>query len=264
MKYNILFLFVFLSVIIYASVEFSTGMVGMTRLNGEGCVCHNLNAEPNVSVWIEGPDTVAIGDTATYYIFLSGLPAVKGGFNAASYFSFIDTADGTTKRIDNELTHSSSPSFGSTDTLSWAFIFIPADSVDYDTLYSVALSANGDGIPSEDDKWNFGENFLVTIIPKITQGRDNNTLPADFVLAQNYPNPFNPATTIKFSLPLQSQVKLSIYNSLGELVSDLIDGKLDAGYHEVLFNANGLASGVYYYRISANEYIDTKKMLLIK
>ncbi len=94
---------------------------------------------------------------------------------------------------------------------------------------------------------------------------ETEVLPPDqFTLYQNYPNPFNPATTIKFSLPLQSQVKLSIYNSLGELVSDLIDGKLDAGYHEIVFNASGIASGVYYYRISANDFIATKKMLLIK
>jgi hypothetical protein len=92
---------------------------------------------------------------------------------------------------------------------------------------------------------------------------DVNT-PVEFVLFQNYPNPFNPSTTIKFSLPQQSKVKINIFNSIGQLVETLIDQQLDEGYHEVRLDAATFASGVYYYRMQAENYISIKKMLLLK
>ena len=88
--------------------------------------------------------------------------------------------------------------------------------------------------------------------------------PTEFALYQNYPNPFNPSTAIKFSLPQQSRVKIKVFNSLGQLVSSLIDEQMDKGYHEVRFDAVNFASGVYYYRIEAEDYTSIKKMLLIK
>jgi len=86
----------------------------------------------------------------------------------------------------------------------------------------------------------------------------------DFSLFQNYPNPFNPSTTIKFALPVDSKVKINVYNSLGQLVETLVDNKMESGYHEVNFNASSLASGVYLYQLQAGEYVSVKKMLLIK
>jgi hypothetical protein len=86
----------------------------------------------------------------------------------------------------------------------------------------------------------------------------------DYFLEQNYPNPFNPCTSIKFSLPKASHVKLSIYNSLGQEVSNLISQDMIAGIHSIDWNASSFASGVYYYRIVAGNFIDTKKLLLLK
>ena len=83
-------------------------------------------------------------------------------------------------------------------------------------------------------------------------------------LDQNYPNPFNPNTTIRFSLPKETQLKINIYNMLGELVETLADGTFEAGYHKVTFNASSLPSGVYIYRIAAREFVETRKMVLIK
>ncbi len=88
--------------------------------------------------------------------------------------------------------------------------------------------------------------------------------PKDFALYQNYPNPFNPATTIKFALPIKTNVVISIYNSIGEKVAELFRGELETGYHEVVFNAERLSSGVYIYRIESEQFISSKKMLLIK
>ncbi len=81
---------------------------------------------------------------------------------------------------------------------------------------------------------------------------------------QNYPNPFNPSTTIRFGLPERSRVRLIVYNALGEQVAQLIDGDREAGYHAVSFNAAGLASGVYFYRITAGTFVDTKRLLFIR
>ncbi|MDF1613051.1 glycoside hydrolase family 3 C-terminal domain-containing protein [Stygiobacter electus] len=92
----------------------------------------------------------------------------------------------------------------------------------------------------------------------------NNELPTNFELYQNYPNPFNPSTTINFKIPKSGHVKLNVYNSIGELVTNLIDNIMPAGNHSITFDANRLPSGVYIYTISTNNIISSKKMMLIK
>jgi len=89
-------------------------------------------------------------------------------------------------------------------------------------------------------------------------------IPQSFTIYQNYPNPFNPSTTIKFALPVDSRIKINIYNSLGQLVETLLDKEMESGYHEVNFDASRLANGVYLYQLQANDYVSVKKMLLIK
>jgi len=88
--------------------------------------------------------------------------------------------------------------------------------------------------------------------------------PSEFALFQNYPNPFNPNTIIKFTLPVQTQVKLSIFNNIGQQVAEVVNGTLEAGYHEVSFNGSELSSGVYFYSIETGEFRAVKKMLLMK
>ncbi|MFH0736138.1 MAG: T9SS type A sorting domain-containing protein [bacterium] len=88
--------------------------------------------------------------------------------------------------------------------------------------------------------------------------------PANFELNQNYPNPFNPSTTINFTLPEASQIKLVVYNMLGQSVATLFDGAKEAGYHSVVFNAAGLTSGIYFYQIQSDNFNSVKKMILAK
>ena len=90
------------------------------------------------------------------------------------------------------------------------------------------------------------------------------TAPAQYHLYQNYPNPFNPATKIKFTLPQSAQTKLTVYDILGREVRTLIDQELIAGYHEINFNASNISGGVYFYRIQASNYTETKKCILLK
>jgi len=88
--------------------------------------------------------------------------------------------------------------------------------------------------------------------------------PGSFSLSQNFPNPFNPVTTIKFAVPNESNANLSIYNVLGELVSTLVNEQKKPGYYEYKFDASTLASGVYLYRFKAGDFVETKKMVLLK
>ena len=88
--------------------------------------------------------------------------------------------------------------------------------------------------------------------------------PMTFDLAQNYPNPFNPSTKINFSVPDQGNVKLSVYNAIGQEVAVLLNGAVTPGQHEVTFNANSLPSGAYFYKLQSGSSVMIKKMLLLK
>jgi len=89
-------------------------------------------------------------------------------------------------------------------------------------------------------------------------------VPNQFSLEQNFPNPFNPATTIRYSLPAALVASLKIFNLLGEEVATLVSGPQDAGWHEVEWNATGRPSGVYFFRLTAPGYVDTKKLVLLR
>ena len=85
-----------------------------------------------------------------------------------------------------------------------------------------------------------------------------------YLLSQNYPNPFNPSTTIKYELPRASQVTLTVYDVLGRQVSALVNERMDAGVHEVRFDGASLASGVYFYRLQAGDFVQAKKLVILK
>ncbi|MCX8057323.1 MAG: choice-of-anchor J domain-containing protein [Ignavibacteria bacterium] len=121
-----------------------------------------------------------------------------------------------------------------------------------------AYDVNGDSLRSQS---------VYTIrlrLIKTTGVEDNNITPDRFVLHQNYPNPFNPSTLIKFGLPEDAYVTLEVYNVVGEKVATLVAENLRKGNHEVVFDASGLQSGVYFYKINAGKFSAVKKMLLIK
>ena len=95
-------------------------------------------------------------------------------------------------------------------------------------------------------------------------GWARNILPSGYSLEQNYPNPFNPSTTIRYGLPRKSVVQLTVFNTLGQRVATLVQEEQEAGYHEVKFEASGLSSGVYFYRLTAGNFVQTRKLLLLR
>ncbi len=103
--------------------------------------------------------------------------------------------------------------------------------------------------------------------PNIMFKPDNNEeilIPDDYVLYQNYPNPFNPITEIKFDLPTASDVRLEVYNIMGQKITTLVEGQLEAGIHSYEWNAGSAATGIYFYQIKISDFTETKKMILLK
>ncbi len=92
----------------------------------------------------------------------------------------------------------------------------------------------------------------------------SNLIPKDLKVLQNFPNPFNPITTIKFELTIPKKVTLKIFNILGEEVATLVSDRLSAGTYSYDWNASGLASGVYLYRLQADDHVETRKMVLMR
>ncbi len=107
--------------------------------------------------------------------------------------------------------------------------------------------------------WTCAIDFSVTGV-----GNNNNNVPDNYSLKQNYPNPFNPNTNIKFDVPKAGHVKLTVFDMLGNQVELLVNNEMQAGSYSSDFHANNLASGVYFYRLEAGDFVQTKKMMLTK
>jgi len=103
-----------------------------------------------------------------------------------------------------------------------------------------------------------------TFIIPVTSTDDYEITEFDYQLYQNYPNPFNPTTTIRFEIPYQQNVELAIYDILGREVKLLYDGIAPAGIMVIDFNAQGFSSGVYIYRLKTDEFISSKKFVILK
>ena len=132
-------------------------------------------------------------------------------------------------------------------------------------LYGIALPGYTAGEPSVWGTFQ-GNNQRTGYQGTLVSVKDNKTetLPRDYSLEQNYPDPFNPTTQINYSLPRTVHVSLSIYDLRGQLVSKLVDETLPAGEYSLLFDAAELSSGLYFYRIITDDFIKTKKMVILK
>ena len=89
-------------------------------------------------------------------------------------------------------------------------------------------------------------------------------VPINFVLDRVYPNPFNPMTTIRYALPADVEIDLSVYNIQGRLITNLSSGNYPAGYYETIWNGSQYSSGVYFLKLAAGDYLSTQKLILLK
>lgn len=261
------FVTIFITLIVYNIYSFPGGYTGVTaKGDGLGCICHGNNQPtPAVSVFFDGPDSVAVGQTVLYKIKIAHGPAVVGGFDAAVYSGTIDTvAADTTLRRDNptgELTHRFPKEFDN-DTLFWTFKYTAPGNEQTDTLYAVGNSCDND-TTSSNDKWNFSPNFLIRVYNPI--GIVNNgKIVKDFKLYQNYPNPFNPVTNIKYDVNGNIYLKITVFDITGKIIDILNNGFAKQGTYEVEYNGKNLPSGIYFYKIETGLYSETKTMVLIK
>lgn len=117
---------------------------------------------------------------------------------------------------------------------------------------------------------NIGSSSVWTVLvsgssaPKLINNSEAVVVPDKSELSQNYPNPFNPTTTLKYALPKNSYVTIKLYNSLGAEVTTPVREEKPAGFYEVTFDGSRFASGMYFYRMTAGEFTETKKLILVK
>lgn len=119
--------------------------------------------------------------------------------------------------------------------------------------------------------WPYSKILRGAIIDGVTYGSVimdvnliSSEIPNGFSLQQNFPNPFNPSTIIKFSIPKSAFVSLIVYDQLGREMSNLLNEKKGAGTYQYIFSANNISSGIYYYTLRADDFVETKKMILIR
>jgi hypothetical protein len=135
---------------------------------------------------------------------------------------------------------------------------VPSGILNLSTVYFWRVNArSGMGTSSYSGIW-----FFTTVVTNVTQ--NGSEMPTEFKLYNNYPNPFNPSTKIKFDLPKQEFVNLTVYDALGREIEEIVNKVMSPGSYEAIWNAEGLTSGIYFYRIEAGNFVGTKKMMLIK
>jgi hypothetical protein len=145
---------------------------------------------------------------------------------------------------------------GDTVESAQGYSFQISESIHMDTTIYLMLDISSDGFHFWTDS------IELNIVTAINHSPIR--IPTTYSLEQNYPNPFNPSTTIDFSLPKPDFVELKVYNILGKEVSTIVSKKLKQGNHTYQFDGKNLASGIYYYQLLAGEYIEVKKMILLK
>ena len=133
-----------------------------------------------------------------------------------------------------------------------------------DALAAYLPAGDLGGIVTDSNSYGTNGISAISSLRGSVTGVTEKELPKEFGLNQNYPNPFNPSTTIRYALPQRAAVQLTVFNTLGQLVGQLVNSEMEAGYHEVRFDASRLSSGVYFYRLEAGDFVQTRTLLLLK
>jgi len=253
---SVLFLTAALTVYVFG---YSGGITGKTQKNGAGCTCHGSVATTAVSVVIDGSASLLPGQTETYRVTVSGGPLTTAGTNIAASAGSLTPGAGL-RLASSELTHQE-PMIPSAGKVVFTFTYTAPATEGAVTLYANGNSVNHDGTNSN-DQWNFAQNKTISVSSATDIESEKYNL--SYELKQNYPNPFNPTTTIFYQIPQAGNVSLKVYNITGTEVASLVNGYKASGSYSVEFDASSLTSGVYFYKISVNNFSEIKKMVLLR
>jgi len=137
---------------------------------------------------------------------------------------------------------------------------VPAGVVDANAKVNILVYLNTGNISTEQ----LVQQTRMEGVTQPTGIHNTNTIPETYSLSQNYPNPFNPTTNINFSIPKSGNVSFKFYNSMGQEVSTYVDGFMEAGIYHAEFDGSNLSSGIYFYTLKTDDFVETKKMMLVK
>ena len=203
------------------------------------------------------------GGTATWHIqiYQFGKNIVKG----KTYDIFVDASADQTKNIDVSVSQNGgsytlygSNTFNITPTMkTYSFNFIMNNTTDAQAQFVVGVG-NSTVAMKLDNIVMHEHDFGTPVV------RKSEVLPSRYSLLQNYPNPFNPTTTISFALPKKSIVSLKIYDVIGKEVATVVNTQLESGYYSYVWNATSIPSGMYFYRLQAGSFTETKKLVLLR
>lgn len=216
-----------------------------------------IETSPDIALRMKRIPDGSSAEKLNLQIFENCLVSGSGGCFLDIYAFITDSNGGFVTTADNEVT------FTVNGNGSLSEQTVPAENGIAHVSYSppsgmnetVSISAEAEGLITA----SLNEITITEI-----ESETNQNLPSDFKIDQNYPNPFNPGTLIRYQLPENSLVSLKVFDLLGREVAVLVNGRKSAGTHEVSFDASGLSTGVYIYRLKAGSFVQTQKMTLIK
>lgn len=258
-----------------ANYEAMTGAPGESDCSS----CHgNLNTGPG-RVLIAAPSSYVAGQSYSVTVTVQHTNQKRWGFDLtclnsagepAGTFTVSDPVNTLTSLAATDRKYMKQTQAGSFDnklhSANWTFTWVaPNPSMGQVTFYAAGLAANSANGESGDYTYTTTVSLTTLDVDDIT----GNNLPSAFELSQNFPNPFNPATSIEFKIPEGADVRLAVYNILGQQVKLLHEGDLSAGAYRTEFAAvddSGapLPSGIYFYRLSAGAYSETRRMILLR
>jgi hypothetical protein len=212
------------------SLLFSLAVLGTNLFAGGVGVHISTN---NGTTW--ALDTTGMGFTSVSSFAVSGTNVFAGTYDGGV---FLSTNNGTSWTAVNSGLPGGNSSYTRALTLVGTYLFVVTD----------------DGLV-----WRRPLSEMITGVKD-----QNNDIPSQFILEQNYPNPFNPSTKIRYSVPQSSDVMIKVFDILGKEVATLVNEEKPAGSYDVNFDAAGLSSGIYFYKLQAGNFIETKKMILIR
>ncbi len=257
-KINILALMVVLTSFVITTsnlLSYPGGQAGRTKKTStQGCgSCHSQGS--TITGVITGPDTVVAGQTYTFTLTLT----TTGG--SGKYGVDIAAKNGTLAVISGQGLKVSGTELVQSSAITWVspkaitFSYTAPAIAGTDTLYATI-----DRGYSGAYNWAPNRGFVV----KLATGLINSETPVKYYLSQNFPNPFNPVTKVSYGVMKTSNVKITVFDLLGKKVATLVNEYQAAGNYYITFDASKYSSGIYYYKIEAGDFIEVKKMSLIK